>query len=332
VPLKDLQRRLVEVGRIRMGTSDEIERRGKKFRQPKRLETWRLTSRNREMLETAAAVYGGTVEPWGDEWELVTTSDQLEIMLLPGQALSQWWELWGQRGQSAPVECLRRCDGEREVLTDGPCLCSPDYEERRELALKGQACKPTTRLSVLLPAVQGIGCWRLETHGYYAAVELAGSADLLEQATAQGVMLPASLRLEYRRRVSGGQTKKFPVPVIDLKVPPDEVLKIAGGSASREPTPSLPPAPRGRQPQAEIGPAEEVVYEDAIPVPEDAEPEELALIEEKDRRRLFATARELGIDNEKLKAIVYHACGASSTKEIPAAKVEEVFKLLKEQA
>src|SRR5207248_231981 len=83
-------------------------------------------------------------------------------------------------------------DGNRPMVPDdGPGQGPPSHEERPALAAKGKACKATTRLSVRLPDVPGIGCWRLETHGYYAAVELAATADIIERATAQGVMLPA---------------------------------------------------------------------------------------------------------------------------------------------
>ena len=51
----DIQRRHMELGRIRMGEK------GSKG-QPTRLETWRLTSASRDLLESAAKVYGGEVE------------------------------------------------------------------------------------------------------------------------------------------------------------------------------------------------------------------------------------------------------------------------------
>ena len=142
-PIIDLQRRLVEVGRIRMGR--------KEGNRPVKLSTWRLTSRDQARLEAAAALYGGTVQPWAEregEHELIVATDELPILLLPGQTLSQWHELWSGGG------CQRRCDGEREVLSDGSCLCDAEEGDRK--------CKPTTRLSVMLPDVPGLGCWRLD--------------------------------------------------------------------------------------------------------------------------------------------------------------------------
>lgn len=274
-PIIDLQRRLVEVGRIRMG------KKGDKG-QPQRLNTWRLTSSDKARLEAAAELFHGTVIPWdgspkGDEFELITTTAELPILLLPGQALSQWHELWGGGG------CLRRCDGEREILTDKPCLCDQEDGDRK--------CKPTTRLSVMLPDVPGLGAWRLESHGYYAAVELSATAAMLEQATARGQMLPARLRIDQRRQVKDGQTTRFAVPVIDIDVrfrealagigvrsleeaPPDyKALPAGGGVSVRDGLDAAArqaaPAARTARSAAPIGPAADFLDTAPVPVPDD---------------------------------------------------------------
>lgn len=216
MPILEIQRRMVQVGRIRMGTSTPRQDGGKT---PKRLDTWRLTSRDRERLDAAQELYGGDVVPWDGhdgEFELITTTDALPIIVMPGQNLTSWYELWGQRTKrrNAPIECLRRCDGQTETISDGACLCDPENRE----------CKPTTRLSVMLPEIPGIGVWRFDSHGYYAAVELAGTADLLEALTARGELVPARLRIDSRRVVRNGETKVFPVPVIDIDVRMRELL------------------------------------------------------------------------------------------------------------
>jgi hypothetical protein len=218
-----LQRRLVEVGRIRMGEKRRAQS-GKEY--PAKLETWRLTSPDRQRLDAAAEVYGGTVGPWEAQHELVTQTSVLDIALIPGQALVQHMEQWGQKKPRGPVVCLRRCDGERELLTDQPCVC------QREAGDDGQlACKPTTHLLVMLRNVPGIGAWRLATHGYYSAVELAGTAGLLEQLTARGQLVPARLRLDQRSVVREDGTKHFVVPVIDIDVALDQVLAPLGMAA-----------------------------------------------------------------------------------------------------
>jgi hypothetical protein len=208
MPIIDLQRRLVEVGRLRMGKKGD---RG----QPQKLDTWRLTSRDKTRLEAAATLYGGTVQPWAErdgEYEVVTATAELPILLLPGQTLSLWYETWSAGG------CQRRCDGEREILTDAPCVCDTESGDR--------TCKPTTRLSVMLPDVPGLGCWRTESHGYYAAVELSATAAMLERATALGQLLPARLRIDQRRKVEGGKTTRYAVPVIDIDTTPRHALSV----------------------------------------------------------------------------------------------------------
>jgi hypothetical protein len=199
-----------ELGRIRTGV--QVSAKGGRMR-PEKLDTFRLTSSSRELIEHAAAVYGGEVQAWQDGWEVVTTSPTLEIMVPPGQSVSQWYELWSAGG------CQRRCDGRVNVLTDGPCLCPADPDERRAAAaaLPPTACKPTTRLNVMLPELPDIGVWRLESHGFYAAVELAGAAEILAFASNAGRPIPARLRLDQRdKKVPGKPTNRYAVPVIEF--------------------------------------------------------------------------------------------------------------------
>ena len=234
-PMVDIQRQLVEMGRIRTGDQVEFQDpQGKTKRRPRKLETFRLTSARRDLIEEAAHLYGGEVRQWGEQWEVVIAADSLPVMLPPGQALSQWYELWSGGG------CLRRCDGTRQVLVDEPCACPVDKAERALLATKGEACKPTTRINLILPELPGLGIWRLESHGYYAAVELAGAAEYLSMATSVGHRIPAHLRLIQRSVKRPGkdgkpQTRNFAVPSIDIDVRPMDFL--SGGAA----VPLLPP-------------------------------------------------------------------------------------------
>jgi hypothetical protein len=225
MPLLDLQRRLKETGRIRIGTT--VKRNGKAV--PTKLSTFRLTSPSKDVLDAAAVIYGGEVHPWADaptdqaQFELVTGSDTLDAIVPPGSYLTQHYEMWSGGG------CVRRCDGEREQLSDRPCLCPDDYEERNALAAQGKACKATTRLSLLLYKVPDLGLWRLETHGWNAAVELAGAQQIAAMATARGYMIPVRLRLEQRERRTPGQpTKKFAVPVLDVPVTFGEIIEHLG--------------------------------------------------------------------------------------------------------
>lgn len=220
-PMFDLQRQFRELGRIRLGEQRTI--RGKTV--PVKLDTFRLTSPTREYLERAADIYHGTVEPWAgqdrDKWQLTTEVDKLDIIVPRGSTLSQWHEMWGGGG------CLRRCDSRRELIGDTPCLCPPDPADRNALAAKGEACKPTTRLSVALPSLPDIGTWMLVSHSYYAAVELAGTYDLLAAASDQGRTIPAILGIDNRSTKRQGQPRHdFPVPIIIL---PDTLNELMSG-------------------------------------------------------------------------------------------------------
>jgi hypothetical protein len=203
MPIIDLQRRLHEAGRIRIG---KIE--GEKS-SPKRLATFRFTSPNEEMITALAGIHGGIPQVWDDapvgkQWEVVTESDSVRVLVPPeAMAFSQFYELWSAGG------CQRRCDGAHLVPSDEPCLCDPDDRE----------CKPHTRISVMLTDLPTSGLWRLDTSGYYAAVEISGGfelASLISRATGRAI-LPGTLRLEQRETKRPNEpSHKFAVPVIDF--------------------------------------------------------------------------------------------------------------------
>ena len=92
-----LQRRLRELGRIRTGVKVAASN-GKS--RPAKLETFRLTSASRGLLDAAAEIYGGDVRAWpeGDGWELVTKVDALDIVsglaairLAPPELARRYW-------------------------------------------------------------------------------------------------------------------------------------------------------------------------------------------------------------------------------------------------
>ncbi len=243
MPLIDVEVRLRELGRIRTGVTIEGEKDGKKFRRPEKLSTFRLTSPSASLIAAAKEQYGGDVQPWespaGPQWELVTTVDSFPIVIPAGESLSQWYELWSAGG------CQRRCDGRTETLSDSPCLCPADPAERRELAAQRtpQACKPTTRLNVVLPDLPDLGVWRLESHGYYAAVELAGAAQFLAMASSSGMNIPARLRLDQRtKKIPGKPTNHFAVPVIEFTT--TRITDLLNAGAGPMMLGDAPPAPQ----------------------------------------------------------------------------------------
>jgi hypothetical protein len=216
-PILDLQQRIRELGRIRIG--QVVPTAGGKTR-PSKLDRFRLTSPSKELLEKVAARYGGTVAPWTpanggpSQFEVLTDARRMPI-LVPHQPVSQYLELWSGGG------CQRRCDSVTELLSDRPCLCGPD-PQRRE-------CKPTTRLNVVLSEVKALGVWRLESHGYYAALELPGVAELLARA---GGYVAAHLGLEERTAKRDGMTLRWMVPTIDVDVTPAELMAGRGPAAA----------------------------------------------------------------------------------------------------
>ena len=244
MPILTLQRQMRELGRIRTG-NQVASRNG---RRPNKLETFRLTSESRELIEAAAVAFGGVVTPWDNngsaEFEVITTRAAVDIVVPPGQPVSQWYEHWSAAGR------LRRC-----VLD----LTARSLDERLALAKEGEACKATTRLNVILPDLPDLGVWRLESHGYYAAVELAGAAEILAMASATGRLIPARLRLEQReKKIPGKPTNKYAVPIIefvDTTIPYHLIasaLEPGAGAQQIGPgtsAPRLGPGPRPSRPE-----------------------------------------------------------------------------------
>lgn len=239
-----IQRQMRELGRIRTGqlvAGDHGKRR------PARLDTFRLTSPTRTLIEAAADVYGGTVSPWDQQWEVVTGANALDIIVPPGMPATTWYELWTAAG------CSRRCDGVTNTITMVPCECPPDVGERVRLSKKGEACKSTTRLAVILPRLPDLGVWRLESHSFYAARELAGAVDVLAAASSAGRLIPARLRIEARTKTVPGQPRHdYSVPIIefvdgqaigDLGVLP--MLELEPGERRIPPLPTTSPPPPG---------------------------------------------------------------------------------------
>lgn len=261
MPLNDLQRRAAEVGRIRLGERIDL---GNGRSRPAKLETFRFTSPDQFKLRILAERFGGEVIPWQDNngqpaWSVTTMATEIPIRIPPGEPISQWYEM--NQGRKT----MRRCDSEKEQFSSGPCLCPADKEDRQEQAGfdPPRACKPTTRLTVWLADVPGLGSWVMVTRGYAAAAELAGVADVLHEAALQNLMLPAVLRISVREtnNASSENKKRYVVPVIDvaaslaqlqagyvpqptLELQPQPIAAIAAPqvhAAPRELPPTIPP-------------------------------------------------------------------------------------------
>ena len=212
-PIINLQRRLSETGRIRIG-QQVASSRGKR---PAKIDKFRLTSSSQIALQHVADRYGGTVTPWSDaptgsQWELFTDSSVLDVVVPPeAMSYSAYYELWSAGG------CKRRCNGIFQIPSEDDCVCDPDNRD----------CKTHTRLSIMLADVPGSGLWRLDTQGWNAANEIAGAFELVQlisQATGRSIV-PGRLRLDQRevKRPDPNDsdkviTRKFAVPVLDFDV------------------------------------------------------------------------------------------------------------------
>ena len=269
MPIRDLQTRLTEVGRIRLGERTSSGR-------PSRLDTFRFTSQAQYLIEEVAALYGGRMVEWagsprGKQWEVVTTATLIPVFV-PPQTVDPWYESW------AKAVCTRRCDGVRDVIHDKPCDCKPEK----------RACKPTTRVNLMLADVPGLGVWRLETHGIYAAGEMVQLSQLISGIE---IPLPGRLLLDHReskqfdREEGKVVTKDFNVPVIlidavtsrHVQIGSDAVSQVlktgaaqaAAAIASAE-APALEAAPApARQPEQRQAPARQP---QAAPPPPAAQP------------------------------------------------------------
>lgn len=297
------QQRLMRLGNLRAG-DQQPDRKG--TLRPHRLEHWRLTSPSRELLEAAAAIYGGEVTPWpeapgGEQWQLYSTSDVLEVAVPPGaRPYAQHWERWGAGGWT------HRCDGRnlRMVTKDGEvvesaCLCDQDAPE----------CDAVTRVNLILPRVPGLGTWLLTSTGMNAALELPAALDALGWFHERGRPVAGRLRLEQRTVKKQGEKfpRQFAVPVLDLDVTIGELM--AGEVLDR---PSLPPPGAPRElPSGDGGtgngaPAPPVPATNGAQAEADSAPPPLS---DGARRHLFAAAREKGVDSETVRHIARMVLG-----------------------
>lgn len=217
MPILDLQRRMRQLGEIRLG--HVVPTAGGKTR-PAKLDKFRFTSPSREILSSVAELYGGEVKPWTpanggpSEFEVYSTANRLPVLIPPAGAVSQWYELY--QGS----KCVRRCDGQTEHKSDRACLCNPDK----------RTCKITTRVNVMLRDVPALGQWLLISKGYYAGVTLPPAAELLAQA---GGYVAGWLGMEEKLVQRDDGPARFMVPTLDVEITPAALMagEIRGPAA-----------------------------------------------------------------------------------------------------
>lgn len=214
-PIRDLNRRMPEQGRIRLGT--QVANKSGKGTHPEKLAHFRFTSADKDAIHELAEKYGGTPVPWTDapspgQWELYSTTDEIPVVL-PANPLGDGiqYEMWNKGG------IMRRCDGvECEVDGTGPdgpekqvvpCICNSQA--------RGDRCKGKLRLNVVLHDIKFGGSWRLETSSDNALREMPGMIDMILSLQESGLTM-ALLRLEQRVKYERGTKKEFAVPVLGV--------------------------------------------------------------------------------------------------------------------
>lgn len=229
------QQRIAEVGIIRIGEKGP----GGKY--PKSRDTFRFTSKQKELLEKAQEAYGGELRPWAGmpgQWELLSEAATIKALFSTREtgdgdleSLIQHYEQW------AGNTCIKRCNGQscdvwKEVSKDSkgkpvferetvPCECDPDDRD----------CKLVSRVRVILTEVPALGMWRLNTGSEVFADELEG---LINQIQSFGLdqfgPTPVTLSIGFREKRTGpgAPTSKFPVVDVALDHSPVSLPTLVG--------------------------------------------------------------------------------------------------------
>lgn len=235
MPIIDIQRRLTQIGVIRLGRQvpmNGTNRRGEQKMRAEKLDRFRVTSPSQTLIEAVATTYGGTVAPWagpsGPEFEVITNVTEFAV-LIPQQVIDPNYETWGPGFRS------RLCDGAVERMRNQPCLCKWGADSHVHEFVRGvcgcgvkRECKPTIRASVMLREIPSIGTFKIESHGVNAVA--SGLSSMAETIQNTPLPLPGRLTMELvdkKELANAGtdseklESRKFWVPklVIDWLTP-----------------------------------------------------------------------------------------------------------------
>lgn len=225
--------RAQEHGRIRTGIFDPKIGRGGMARA---IDTFRLTSPDERAITQLAGIYGGTVKPWHNnranppqQFEVITDSTTLSVVLAGQDAVSSDYERWGGGGID------RRCDGVNctvfkylknadPIEEPHPCIC----DNLPENATKDMFCVLKTRLRVFFPQISFAGVWRYESSSWNVGHEMPAMADLVEQFAARGGLIPCRLRLIKQRKQQGPNVKQYTIVRLELESTAAELVSGEG--------------------------------------------------------------------------------------------------------
>lgn len=192
MPINGLQKRLSQVGVIRLG-EQLISRNNKPY--PSKLLAFRFTTPSPRIAEALAGLFGGSPRPWqnttGPEWEVYSTASEIEV-LVPPQFVDPNYEMWG------PGVQLRVCDGVTERKRQCPCICAEDYgPDFSRTAPKPKICKVTYRVSLMIADLPSLGTWKLEGHGWGGAAEIPETVNTIRNAP---MPIPGRLMLVHKKK------------------------------------------------------------------------------------------------------------------------------------
>jgi len=187
------------VGRFRAG--HQINKR------PQSLEEWRITSDDRELLDSAAELLGGTVQTWDNEkqpYEVFTDAKTVNVTV---ERIFSGMTLWGRAG------AVHRCDGETvsypEENKGQAChMSGKPMDERKAAASNGTGCSPDITIRFRLTGHEDLGLFEFKTGSWGMARDIAKVESDLEKfgGKAEGTLTLEPVEFIQK---STGQNRRF---------------------------------------------------------------------------------------------------------------------------
>ena len=208
-------KRIPRIGKIYLGVKRENNG-GKSF--PSAVDYFVVRADGGNTSEDAARAFHEVYGPEPREITIAFPSDH------PENFMPQYLASYHGGGGRSELWCkgdglkARRMDGQGGYV-EMDCLYQdcPIYQQKK--------CKPLTRLLFLLPNVEGIGVWELDTTSYFSAQNLGSSVQLIRQLTRGRIaMIPLQLRV-IPQSVSPEGTMKT-VYVLDLQLTNIKLMEL----------------------------------------------------------------------------------------------------------
>ena len=275
--LKDIQPRLAEIGKIKIGKKAEVQRArsGREYRRPKSLDHFILTSNERDAAGDFK-LFTGYMNIVGPECK------ELPILLLYDDIEKNFATFYAYyKGKT----CFCRGDGEVGIKTDTKekrkCPC--DFRDNKNP--ESGRCKPRGILSVLLPfATELGGVFTFRTNSWNTVNQITSSLFMIQKITKGRLsMIPLYLTVQMKQvEIEEGKPMKVPVCNIIFKGITDRPVmeELADYGAPRlnavsppaipgpQTTPGITPSPAAALPEPEEEPDD---FEDADDEPSDEE-------------------------------------------------------------